>query len=139
MRSPRMRLFSSAIRPLSFPKSPFIAVTLLPTNVPVDPPSDAAARWAALARVVAAGWLKVLANERFRGEGDWFDLLKVGPPTFSACDGCITIRCAVDAGSLALSDGHKSEQPVIRKPHARGKTNFFISLIFRRQLANSLL
>ena len=102
-------------------------------------PLAAAARCAALACVVAAGLMGALAEERCNGEGGLVNLPKVGPPTFSACDGWMTTRCGAAAGSLASSDGHNSEQPASRKPHAKGKTNLYIFLIFRRHPANPLL
>ena len=67
-----------------------------------------------------------LAEERCNGEGGLVNLPKVGPPTFSACDGWMTTRFGAAAGSLASSDGHNSEQPASRKPHAKGKTNLYI-------------
>jgi len=118
-----------------------MAVTLLPTKVPVDPVLAAAARCVALASVVGAGWIEALLAAVPERNGDAADVLlpNVGLPTRSACEGGISTRCAGAAGSSESSDGHNSEQPAIKKPHANGKTNLLIPLILGCHPANSLL
>ena len=113
------------MRPLSFSRSPRIAVTLLPTKVPVEPVLATAARCAALAFVVGAG--RMVRGRRVSAvrSGEGAD----GVPT----------RCAGAAGSSASRDGHSSEQPAARRPHAKGKTNLLILLILGCHPANSLL